>query len=177
MPGFIAHIGKEKIQFVPSTEQDVIVEHMDSPMGYQVERRVEKEQLSDSLFIDTGRYVIVLDGEVSNISELMEKYKAFTWQHCIAKMYESKGDTFFRKLIGSFAGLLYDKHLGKWIAYDCYGDDRHIYYAQTEVEAFISTDKDYFSQVKAADINVLPEGCYLLKMREQAFVQTEITKK
>ena len=177
MPGFIAHIGKEKMQFTPSSEQDVIVEHMDSPLGYQIERRVVKLHISDSLFIDNGRYVIVLDGEVSNISELMEKYKAFTWQHCIAKMYERKGDTFFRKLIGSFAGLLYEKHKGIWLAFDCYGDDRHIYYAQTEDGAFVSTDKDYLAQTKTNEVNTLPEGCYLLKIREQAFVETEIKKK
>lgn len=177
MPGFIAHIGKDKFPFVQSSEPDVILEHMDSPLGYRIERRVAKQHLGDSLFIDTGRYVIVLDGEVSNISELMEKYKAFTWQHCIAKMHESKGDTFFRKLIGSFAGLLYEKHKGIWLAFDCYGDDRHIYYAQTEDGAFISTDKDYLAQTKANEIKSLPEGCYLLKMREQAFVETEIKKK
>lgn len=177
MPGFIAHIGKEKIAFNHPSEPDVIIEHMDSPLGYQIERRVAKQHLSDSLFIDTGRYAIVLDGEVSNISELMEKYKAFTWQHCIAKMYESKGDTFFCMIVGSFAGLLYEKHKGTWLAFDCYGDDRYIYYAQTEDGAFVSTDKDYLAQTKANEIKMLPEGCYLLKMREQAFVETEIKKK
>lgn len=177
MPGFIAHIGKEKILFNNPSEPDVIIEHMDSPMGYQIERRVAPQYLSDSLFIDNGRYVIVLDGEVRNISELMKKYKAFAWQHCVAKVYESKGDTFFRILIGSFAGLLYDKHMGKWIVFDCYADDRHIYYAQTENEAFISTDKNYLVQAKAEDIKVLPDGCFLLKMRERAFVETELIKK
>jgi len=131
MPGFIAHIGKEKITFAPEKRKKLVVEKIDSQMGYQIERRVVNKFMNDRLFVDTGKYTIVVEGVVLNNHELIEQYKALTWQNCIAKMYEQEGDAFFNAFRGSFSGLFYDKAQDKWLIYTNHIGDKQVFVYHT----------------------------------------------
>lgn len=163
MPGFIAHIGKEKIPFAPETRTKLVVDRIESPLGYQIERRVVNKFMNDRLFIDTGKYTIVLEGIVLNNHELMAQYKALTWQNCITKMYEQEGDAFFNAFRGSFSGMLYDKHQDKWLIYTNHTGEKQVFYTQTEDGLLIASEMRYM--VETMRLNHLPlelneTGCY-----------------
>lgn len=163
MPGFIAHIGKEKILFAPETRTKLVIDRIESPLGYQIERRVVNKFMNDRLFIDTGKYTIVLEGIVLNNYELMAQYKALTWQNCIAKMYEQEGDAFFNAFRGSFSGMFYDKHLDKWLIYTNHTGEKQVFYTQIQEGLLIATEMRYMVETMRLNhqqIELNETGCY-----------------
>lgn len=180
MPGFIAHIGKEKMPFAPVNDEQLHVDNMSSVLGYFIERRIQKQDLNDSLFVDTGRYAMVIDGQICNKSALQEAYRAFSWPNCIARMYEKEGDRFFRSLIGTYAGLFYDKHQDKWLVF---ANEQPIFYVRVEEHIFVASDQTELAvtlrlnNLSKDAIEQLPSGSFLRKSRHQEPKLKTINKK
>ena len=130
MPGFIAHIGTDKLQFATETRKKLVVNNFDSD-GYQVERRVVNKFMNDRLFVDLDDYLIVVEGVVLNNHDLIDKYSAANWQECVIKMYEKDGDAFFNAFRGSFSGLFYDKKQDKWLIYTNHIGDKQVFKYKT----------------------------------------------
>ena len=130
MPGFIAHIGTDKLQFATETRKKLVVNNFDSD-GYQVERRVVNKFMNDRLFVETNDYLVVIDGVVLNNHDLIDKYSAANWQECVIKMYEKDGDAFFNAFRGSFSGLFYDKKQDKWLIYTNHIGDKQVFKYKT----------------------------------------------
>ena len=93
MPGFIAHIGKDKLSFAAETRKKLVVNHIDGK-GYQLERRVVDKFMNDRLFVETDKYLVVLEGVVLNNHDLMAQYHASSWSDCVIAMYEQEGNAF-----------------------------------------------------------------------------------
>lgn len=130
MPGFIAHIGKEKFSFAAETRKKLLINHIDGD-GYQLERRVVDKFMNDRLFVETAQYLVVVEGVVVNNHDLMAQYHTSNWLDSVIAMYEQEGDAFFNAFRGSFSGILYDKHLDKWLIYTNHIGDKQVFVYRT----------------------------------------------
>lgn len=138
MPGFIAHIGKNNIQFAPEKRKKLIINFIDGD-GYQLERRVVNKFMNDRLFVDSNNYLLIIEGVVLNNHELVAKYSASNWEDCVIKMYEKDGDSFFNAFRGSFSGIFYDKNQNKWLVYTNHIGDKQVFvYKTTDSYIFAS---------------------------------------
>ena len=170
MLNFIAHIGKQNLPFAPVNDELLHVDSMSSALGYYIESRILKEELNDSLFVDTGRYAMVINGHIENKLSLLEEYHAFSWANCIAKMYEKEGDRFFSALVGAYTGLFYDKHQDKWLFF---ANEQPICYFRSDEHLFVATDNGVLEET--LQVNNLPQdnvelvlsGFFLRKSRNQ----------
>ena len=130
MPGFIAHIGNEKLQFAPEKRTKLVVNRMEGK-GFQIERRVVNKFMNDRLFSETDKYIVVVEGVIVNNHDLMAKHQSATWLDCVVNMYEQEGDSFFNAFRGSFSGLLYDKSQDKWLVYTNHIGDKQVFVYHT----------------------------------------------
>ena len=131
MPGFIAHIGKEKLSFAAETRKKLVINCIDGD-GYQLERRVVDKFMNDRLFVDSENYLVVVEGVVVNNHELMKQYDTSNWLDCVITMYEQDGDAFFDAFRGSFSGIFYDKQQDKWLIYTNHIGDKQVFIYRTK---------------------------------------------
>lgn len=136
MPGFIAHIGQNKISFPEEKRSKLVIDKTKSST-YQVERRVINKFMNDRLFIDNENYLIVLEGVVLNNKELITKYNASTWYEAVITMYKSLGNDFFKDFRGSFSGIFYDKKQDKWLIYTNHIGDKQVFQYKIDDNNFI----------------------------------------
>lgn len=80
----------------------------------------------DHLFFETDKYVILLDGVVFNIKELMEEFGSQNWKDCFLACCEKK--IIPNCLRGSFRGLIYDKVLDAISAFTNQTGEKTVYY-------------------------------------------------
>ena len=153
MPGFIAHIGKEKLSFAAETRKKLVINHIDGN-GYQLERRVVDKFMNDRLFVETDKYLVVVEGVVLNNHDLMAQYHASSWFDCVIAMYEQEGNAFFNAFRGSFSGLFYDKHQNKWLIYTNHIGDKQVFVYKT-ADGYIFASEIGFI-VDTAKLNKLP---------------------
>lgn len=153
MPGFIAHIGKDKLSFAAETRKKLVVNHIDGN-GYQLERRVVDKFMNDRLFVETDKYLVVVEGVVLNNHDLMAQYHASSWFDCVITMYEQEGNAFFNAFRGSFSGLFYDKHQNKWLIYTNHIGDKQVFVYKT-ADGYIFASEIGFI-VDTAKLNKLP---------------------
>lgn len=130
MPGFILHVGEDKLSFPKETREKLVINKLEG-LGFALERRVVDKFMNDRLFVDNQDYVIVVEGVVLNNHDLMERYKAACWEDCVRSMYEVEGESFFDAFRGSFSGVLFDKKEDKWIIYTGHTGEKQVFYAQT----------------------------------------------
>lgn len=150
MPGFIAHIGQNKISFSEEKRSKLVINKTESST-YHVERRVINKFMNDRLFVDNSDYLVVVEGVVLNNHELIKNYKASTWYDAVVAMYESLGDEFFKDFRGSFSGIFYDKKLDKWLIYTNHIGDKQVFMYRLE-------DNNYLF---ASEIGFIVDTCKL----------------
>lgn len=162
MPGFILHIGDQKLTFPEEKRKRLVIGHMEGN-GFQLERRVVNKFMDDRLFAETDNYIVVVEGVVLNNHELMEKYASETWLDCVIKMYEREGEAFYNAFRGSFSGALYDKQADKWIVYTCHTGEKQIFYKQLEDGFLMASEMRFVVETLKAN-QIQPEidetGCY-----------------
>ena len=162
MPGFILHIGNEKLKFAKETRQKLIVGSMEGS-AFQLERRVVDKFMDDRLFAETSDYIVVVEGIFLNNHELMQQYQTETWLDCVVKMYEQNGEAFYNAFRGSFSGALYDKQEDKWIVYTCHTGEKQVFYKQVP-DGFLITSEMRFMVETMKTNQIRPEideiGCY-----------------
>lgn len=162
MPGFILHIGNEKLTFPEEKRTKLVVDRIESS-GFQMERRVVNKFMNDRLFAETDSFIVVVEGIVLNNHELMTKHASETWLDCVIKMYEREGEAFFNAFRGSFSGALYDKRDDKWIVYTCHTGEKQIFYKQLEDGFLMASEMRFMVETMKAN-HIRPEvdetGCY-----------------
>lgn len=154
MPGFIGQIGNTDIRLAEETRRDLVQSWLTADGSYQFHQRTIDKFLGDKLFVDTDRYLLIIDGVVLNNRTLMEQYNAVSWQACVVAMYEQLGDTFYLPWRGSFCGLLYDKQEDKWLLFTNHVGDKQLFYAPTSSGCLVSTEMDCL--VRTMKLSQLP---------------------
>lgn len=142
MAGFIGQIDGSNIPFAPETRKDLIQSSLQANGLYHFHQRTIDKFHNDKLFVDTDKYLIIIDGVVLNNRILMEQYHTTSWLSCVETMYEQLGETFYLPWRGSFCGLLYDKQEDKWIIFTNHIGDKQLFYASTHSGYLVSTEMD-----------------------------------
>ena len=163
MPGFIIHIGVQDFFFAPETRAKLIVERIDG-VDFSIERHVVNKFMNDRLFFDDEGIVIVLEGVVLNNRQLIEKYQANDWKHCVEEMYRKKGNAFFNEFRGSFSGALYDKEKNKWLIYTDHIGDKQVFYSKTPDGYLFGSEIGFLVETRKKNnlpLSVDETGCYM----------------
>ena len=163
MPGFIIHIGKDHFPFAPETRQKLVVEKING-FGFSVERRVVNKFMNDRLFVEDDEFVIVVEGVVLNNNQLMERYAAKDWKHCVVEMYRRYGNIFFNEFRGSFSGALYDKKADKWIVYTDHIGDKQVFYSKTPDGFLFGSEIGFLVDTRKKNglpVSMDKTGCYM----------------
>lgn len=124
----------------------------------------------DKIFVETGEYIVLLDGFVLNrkqitASVLNDSEEMMPWHKVLIKLYEAKGETFFSELRGSFSGALYDKEANKWIIFGDQIGSKFTFYAKVGNFFCVAEEMGYmFKMMKENGINysLSSDGAYLL---------------
>ncbi len=163
MPGFLIHIGKERLVFPVEKRTKLIVNRIEGD-GYTVERRVVNKFMDDRVFYEDENYLIVIEGVVLNNHTLISKYSAKDWTECVQIMYARNGESFFNEFRGSFSGAFYDKKEDNWLIYTNHIGDKQVFYVETpkgllfssEISFIVDTFKD-----NGFHLGIDRTGCYL----------------
>ena len=129
MPGFIIHTGKSSFELAPEVRKKLLIERINAD-DFFAERRVVNKFMNDRVFLNTTKYMVIVEGIVLNNHELMDRYASCTWQDCIIRMYEQEGETFFRLFRGSFSGALFDRAIDKWIVYTGHTGEKQVFFSR-----------------------------------------------
>ncbi len=81
---------------------------------------------NDHLFFETKTLIVLLDGVIFNIQELMQESSSQHWWECFLALYEQNAIP--SCLRGSFRGLVYDKTLHRITAFTNQTGEKTVYY-------------------------------------------------
>ena len=163
MPGFILHVGDDKLSFPKETREKLVINKIEG-QGFVLERRVVNKFMNDRLFVDNRNYIIVVEGVILNNHDLMDSYKAPFWEDCVIKMYEAEGDSFFNAFRGSFSGVLFDKKEDKWIIYTGHTGEKQVFFAKTPDGFLFGSEMRFMVNVckqNGLPISIDKTGAYL----------------
>lgn len=85
---------------------------------YFIDYKTSNKFKDDKVYSDSNDTFLLLDGVVLNKKELLQSSSENNWNDYLVESYRIKGDTFFKKLKGSYYGVLYDKKADKWIIFN-----------------------------------------------------------
>lgn len=163
MPGFILHIGERGFAFPEETRKKLVINRIEGKQ-FSLERRVVNKFMNDRIFLDNPDYVILVEGVVLNNHQLMAKYSANSWEHCVQLMYLRNGETFFNEFRGSFSGILYDKREEKWLIYTDHIGDKQVFYTETPDGYVFGSEIGFLVNARKKNgfpISVDETGCYM----------------
>ena len=88
---------------------------------------IKKFENDKTLYSDEN-YIILIDGVILNLSNLKKEYRANSVEELVIKMYERKGEKFFRIFRGNFCGFIKDKKNDKILIFTNHTGDKTIFY-------------------------------------------------
>lgn len=118
------------------------------------ENRLPKFE-KDKIYVDTQDILLLIDGVIFNIKELILEEKVKTWEECVTKI-AGKDVHFFSRFRGSFNGLYLDKKNG--ICY-IFGDQigtHPLFYYKNE-QFFIATSNFNYLYEFMKEKNIIPQ--------------------
>ncbi|HEX2980095.1 MAG TPA: hypothetical protein VHO48_07515, partial [Anaerolineaceae bacterium] len=107
---------------------------------YQVSIRFSNRFAGDKAYLDTDRYLVVLDGYLFNAGDLRQAYRAETTAEALVAAYEKNGINWLNELRGSYNGLLYDKQANLWTIFVDPCGDRPLFYYQDNEALVVAAD-------------------------------------
>lgn len=96
---------------------------------YFIDYKTSNKFKDDKVYSDSNDTFLLLDGVVLNKKELLQSSSENNWNDYLVESYRIEGDTFFKKLKGSYYGVLYDKKADKWIIFNDHIGSKYIYHA------------------------------------------------
>ncbi|SDL28543.1 asparagine synthase (glutamine-hydrolysing) [Clostridium cochlearium] len=119
---------------------------------YKLDGRFSKDQI----FCEDQNYLIVVDGVILNLSELMKKYNTNNIKMTVIEMYKKNGEEFFNELRGPFCGFFYDSVKNKIICFPNQTGDAPIFSYEDENIWLVASDFNYIvSFLKENSINYI----------------------
>ncbi|MCI9435769.1 MAG: hypothetical protein HFH85_01120 [Lachnospiraceae bacterium] len=132
--------------------------------GVLLERNVSDKFMEDKCLLEDEEILLLLEGVILNLSELMEKYDVWSCFELLKVLYNSKGEDFFSVLRGNFCGCLFDKREEKGIIFTDHLGNQPLYYCISKTKVFFSSSikkvKDYCQS--EVDISLNLAGAYSL---------------
>lgn len=100
----------------------------------------------DTLFCETEKYFVIIDGIVLNKKELVDKYK-LRYLDIIIKLYEEKPACLPKTLRGPFSGMIFDKSSKSIFAFTNHTGDSGVFYSLMEDSFIISNNYNWISDL------------------------------
>lgn len=132
---------------------------------YCAYRNTLNKFVNDKVFIDNEQYLIICDGVILNLTNLLNKYGVENLYELLMFLYNSFGDSFFKVLKGSFSGILYDKNNDKIISFTNHIGDKSLFYYYQNGLFIVSNDLDRiidFLKTNKINVNLDLVGSYYL---------------
>lgn len=128
MPGFYVSNIRKNFELVNKIN-DMCVKDDLSNDKFIIKRNTIDKFMDDKCFVDSEKYIIILEGVIFNKKEIMDKTGYDSWKDYLIDAVE-KDRCFFAEFRGSFSGGMYIKSEKKWIFYtNQIGDKAVFYYA------------------------------------------------
>jgi|KBSSwiStaDraftv2_1062776.scaffolds.fasta_scaffold01194_2 asparagine synthase (glutamine-hydrolysing) len=108
--------------------------------NFQVHRHTLNKFISDKLFEENEKGIIVLEGIILNQRDLLKEHANRSWWEVVWHLYDKNGDGFFSIFRGSFSGMLYDRAKDKWIIFTDHIGTKQLYYYQYEKKLALSSE-------------------------------------
>ena len=163
MPGFLLHIGENKLSFPKETRNKLVIDKIEGH-GFVLERRVVNKFMNDRVFCENENYLIVVEGVVLNNHALISKYSAKDWTDCIQIMYVRNGDAFFNEFRGSFSGAFFDKRKDKWLIYTDHIGDKQVFYSKIDSSYLFGSEIGFLVECRKENklsVSIDETGCYM----------------
>ena len=122
--------------------------------GVLLERNVSDKFMEDKCLVEDEEILILLDGVILNLSELMEKYNAGNCFALLKVLYKSRGEDFFSLLRGNFCGCLFDKREEKGIIFTDHLGNQPLYYCISKTKVVFSSSIKIVKEYCQNDVDV-----------------------
>ncbi|WP_346937777.1 hypothetical protein [uncultured Clostridium sp.] len=99
--------------------------------------------LKDQIFCENQNYLIVIDGVILNLSELMKKYNTNNLKMTVIEMYKKNGEEFLNELRGPFSGFFYDSVKNQAISFSNQTGDAPIFSYEDDNIWLVGSDFNY----------------------------------
>ena len=132
---------------------------------YFIDYKTSNKFKDDKIYSDSNDFFLLLDGVVLNKRELLQSSSENNWKDYLVESYKKEGDTFFKKLKGSYYGVLYDKKTDKWIIFNDHIGSKYLYHANYEGHVVFSdnySDLGKYLVKKSIPLSLNIQGAELL---------------
>lgn len=117
----------------------------------------------DKIYLDTAKFIVVLDGVILNKTELLEKANRSDWTNYFTERYIDDRENLLNDLRGEFSGLVYHKEIERVELFNNPTGTKQIFYYQAQDKfAFASSAIDLITLVKQLEwsLEVDSNACY-----------------
>ena len=129
MPGFYGYIGSTKLDISQNDNRNLERKSVvDSDFCIEV-RKIKKFE-RDKIFYNDSKHFILTEGVIFNLNELKKEYQVDSYISLLKEMYRTYGDTFFKRIRGSFSGVFYDKINDIFLIYTNHIGDKAVFYSR-----------------------------------------------
>lgn len=99
---------------------------------------------NDKVMIENEAMIIITEGIICNLSELLDKYKAKDLVELIMQLSSEKED-FFKEFRGAFSGGVFDKKEKKWTFYTDHLGSHSVYYYYKDNNFIVASQLNYIT--------------------------------
>ena len=172
MPGIFGTNIKNSKQIMQSDNR--IFKRLESNNFYLELSAIKKFENDKGLF-ENETYILLLDGVILNLTNLMKSYKKNNLLDLVIKMYKYK-EEFFSEFRGCFCGFFYDKINDKKIIFtNHFGDKTIFYYLNKNNIIFSSNIKNIVKLLNNKKINYNIDKASIYSMLTYGYMYNDIT--
>ncbi|WP_121966429.1 hypothetical protein [Myroides sp. N17-2] len=149
----LVHSVVENEEFSVSTFKNVNIE---------ITRTSNGKFLKDKVFFEREGFLFLIEGVITNTSELIKKYQCSNWEEVFYASFQSNKKSFFNEFRGSFCGLVYDLNTNHLVLFVDQLRTKDIYYSKDEEHFYFSTDIAKLVEVEKGKYVLDIDAAYLL---------------
>lgn len=161
MPGF--YISNDKVMLPDcikqKTTEDFLIDVMENDKFWWARKTTDKF-INDKLFYEDNNYIIITDGVIVNLKNLLIMYSAETLVDLIYKLLTLRKD-FFSEFRGTFSGAVFIKEKDEWIVYTGPHGEHNIFYYEQGNKFYIGSEVTFL-------LDVINKRKYSLTLNERA---------
>ena len=116
----------------------------------------------DKLFFIADNILFLLDGVVTNSTELSEEYSCSNWKDTFYKMYLSDKKTFYNQFRGSFSGIIYDIEKHSLLVYVDHFRTKDVFYKLCGDIVYFSSQLSHLLYLDSTEQKLNIKAAYLL---------------
>lgn len=101
--------------------------------NFSLMRKHNGRFVNDSIYEETDRYIILLEGTIYNRRELLDSHNQKDWLNLVIVLYKAYGNSFPDLLRGCFSGICFDKQDDSIFAFTNHIGDSGVFYSNLDL--------------------------------------------